>query len=300
VSTTRKPSASHLGPSPGDPYFYGFRYVKRSTIDGKTATVIEPLTEYDVLHPREGDHITQGDPHCQDFVYLRDVFTARVPRLPGLAHPLVLGDCLIDLGLEDIEPVGPDVAVFTNVPRRKLWSSFSVMKEKAEWVLVGEVTSPSTRNNDLNVKPAMYFKAGVPLYFIVDQESVRGGVRQLRLLGYERGRRGYRAMRLNADGRLWLEPLQLWLGVEGGRVVCYDAEGREIEDYAGVEERADEAEERAGVAEERASDAEGRAAKAEADRNAAEERVRQLEAELRRLRGDDPEGGDHEGAIPPS
>jgi hypothetical protein len=283
-----------------DPYFYGFRYVNRPTIDGKTATVIEPLTKYDVLHPREGDHITQGDPHCEDFVYLRDVFKSRVARLPSLSHPLVLGDCLIDLGLADVEPVGSDVAVFTNVPRRKLWSSFSVRKEKAVWVLVGEVTSPSTRDNDLNVKPAMYYQAGVPLYFIVDQESVRGGVRQLRLLGYERGRRGYRLMRLSADGRLWLEPLQLWLGVDGGRVVCYDAEGREIEDYAGVEERAstaeaerEAAEERASTAEERASTAEERASTAEAEREAAEsgreaaeERVRHLEEELRRLRGE--------------
>jgi hypothetical protein len=278
-----------------DPYFYGFRNVTRRTKNGKVTLVTVPLTRGDVLHPREGDHITQNDAHDIDRTYLRDVFTVRATRL---THPLVLSDCSINLGIKGVKAVGSDIAVFTNVPRRKYWSSFSVKKENAEWVLVGEITSPSTRDNDLNRKPKMYYKAGVPLYFIVDQESVLDDVRQLRLIGYERGPRAYREVSLSAEGRLWLEPLQLWLGVDGGRVVCYDAEGCEIEDYAGVEDRALAAEAARESPEERASAiaaerdavaAERDAARAarnatEAARTAAEKRVRQLEEELRRLR----------------
>lgn len=253
LSTVRKPRRSSLEPSPDDPYFYGFRYVERPDLDGQEHTVIEPLTEEDVLHPQEGDHITQNDQHGLDCNYLRNVLSANVTHIP---HPVVLGDCLIDLGVKRVKPLASDAAVFADVPTRRLWSTFRVRDEGARWVLVGEVTSPATRDKDLHVKPRLYYQAGVPLYFIVDQESVRGGVRQLRLIGYERGRRAYRRMRLNAEGRLWLEPVQLWLGVEGGRVVCYDASGRAIEDYAELEQ-------------------------ARAD---AEERIRQLEEELRRLR----------------
>ena len=92
-------------------------------------------------------------------------------------------------------------------------------------------------------------------------------------------------MSLSAEGRLWLEPLQLWLGVDGGRVVCYDAEGREIEDYAGVEDRARTAEAKSEEAEAARNAAEAARNAAEAARNAAEERAHRLEEELRRLRG---------------
>ena len=53
--------------------------------------------------------------------------------------------------------------------------------------------------------------------------------RQLRIIGYERGKRGYRRMPLDSQGRLWLETVQLWLGQENGRVVCYDSDRFELD-----------------------------------------------------------------------
>jgi len=85
-------------------------------------------------------------------------------------------------------------------------------------------------------------------------------------------------------GRVWLEPVGLWLGVKtnpdtGGDCVALidPATGLEIGDYTAIRRAREEAQARAAEAETRASHAEARA-------TAAEERVRQLEADLIRLR----------------
>jgi hypothetical protein len=79
---------------------------------------------------------------------------------------------------------------------------------------------------------------------------------------------------LDAHGRAWLEPVQLWLGVKvnpatgGDRLVLIEPVTElEIGDYTAMRQ--------------------GRAA-AEARAADAEERLRQVEAELRRLRGRKP------------
>jgi len=68
----------------------------------------------------------------------------------------------------------------------------------------------------------------------------------------------------NERGRLWLEPVRLWPAVENNELVCYDETGTPVADYTEV------------VA---------ARALAEARAEAAEARLRELEAELHRLRG---------------
>src|SRR5581483_10009813 len=91
-----------------------------------------------------------------------------------------------------------------------------------------------------------------------------------RLIGYQRGPRRYRPLPLEDDGRVWLEPVNLYLGVRDNRVVAYDGDtDQELGDYAAVS---------AALAEEQArADAE----KARAD--AEQARVQELEVALRRL-----------------
>lgn len=267
MSTIRKLTDLRRRSPTDDPYFYGFRYVERRGVDGKKHVVVEPLTEYDVLHPQEGDHISQNDAHNRDCRHLMDVAEMRLAGRPGTVP---LSDCLIDLDLVDVDPLAPDLAVLEGVRVHRRWSLFSVREERARWLLVGEVTSPSTRDNDLSVKPHYYWQAGIPFYFIVDEVAVHGEVRELRLLAFTRGRRTWRRVRPNAQGRIWLEALGIWLGIEGGRVACYDEAGRRIEDYTEMAQARQAAE----------------AARAteEAARIAAEEQIQQLQEELRRLR----------------
>ncbi len=167
---------------------------------------------------------------------------------------------------------GPDIAVvFGAHPDREGRNSFNVPEEGVRPELIVEVTSPSMRHNDLTVKVREYWQCQVRYYVIVD-EVPRRRRRHLRILGYRHGKRGYRPMRLNAQGRLWLETVQLWLGHEEGRVVCYNQQGQPIADRIQAEQRAVQAEQQA--------------AQAEQARMQAEAELARLQEELRRLRGE--------------
>jgi colicin import membrane protein len=286
LSTIPRTTDSRSGPPPDDPYYYGFRERLERGPDGKKRLVSVPLTEEDVLHPLEGDHITKNTPHQTDCQYLSDVVDS---QLVGVTGAVRLTDCRVDLGLPGVRPVGPDVVVCVDVASDGPWSTFSVADEGATIALVVEITSPATRNNDLNVKPDWYWRAGVQRYVIVDQVSMRSGVRQLRILAFERGTRRWRRMRLRR-GRVWLDVVQIWLGVENGQIVCWDADGREILPYSELGEAHAAAE--LALEEERRLRAEAQAAAEQALEEArrlradAEKRIRQLEEENRRLRGE--------------
>jgi hypothetical protein len=108
----------------------------------------------------------------------------------------------------------------------------------------------------------------------------------------------YRKVALDRQGRAWLEPVGLWLGVTvnpetgGDRLALIDpATGREIGDYTAISRALRESEARAKAEAERANteaeraNAEAERANAEAQARAeAEARLRELEDELRRLR----------------
>jgi colicin import membrane protein len=209
----------------------------------------------------------------------------------------VLSDCRIDWGVEGLGAHGPDIAVFENV---RAWEptrgTFYVAQLKAKAVLVIEVTSPSTRDLDLNEKVIDYHRAGVPLYAIVDRREAENG-QGIGIMGYEATPGGYLRMKVNEMGRLWLDPLQLWLGVEGEQAACFEDGGKRIATYVEVAMRLEaeaqraEAEAQRAEAEAQRAEAEAQRAEAEARRaNAAEAKAKaetdarlQLEARLREL-----------------
>jgi len=94
----------------------------------------------------------------------------------------------------------------------------------------------------------------------------------LRLLGYTQTPSGFQVLAPNERGWLWLAPTRVWLGIAENELVCFDEAGEPLGDYLALATAlADEANARA-EAERRAS--------------AAEARLHELEAELRRLRGE--------------
>jgi hypothetical protein len=150
------------------------------------------------------------------------------------------------------------------------------------------VTSPTTRDQDLDDKVDEYYQAGVPFYVIVDRLSSTG---QPRLLAYRAGEKGYVRLRPDAEGWLELEPIGLWLAFEEGRLAVRDAQGRRLGDYQQVMREMQEADVRARQALARLQveaqarqEAEARAQAEVQARLQGEERIRQLEAELNRLR----------------
>lgn len=287
----KKPPAT---PPKHDPYRYGWRYVRVKQPDGTEAFDQVPLTLEDVLHPEVGDFIVETDAHDSDRVYLKDVFKARAA---GILEAVVLGNCRVDWNLPGVRPLGPDIAVFVGVKRYIDWETFDVAAEGARPLLVVEITSRATRKNDLGIKLHFYHQAKVPLYLIADVVG-RGAKRRLKLIGYEYAAKEYKPIAPDEKGRIYLEPLRLWMGTrrdpQGGydRLVCFDADtGQELGDYAAVIEAAEKAVDHARAAERQAR-AEARArvqaeARAEAEAQAraqAEARVRELEAQLERFR----------------
>jgi colicin import membrane protein len=243
-----------------NPFFYGWRDVERTDERGRLIVDMVPLTEDDVLHPQLGDHVSQNEPHNLDVMYIQGACQVQLANQP---NTVVLGDHQVIWDTRGIKPHGPDVAVVIGAsPGQR--SSFDVAREGVRPELIIEVTSPATRNTDLNTKPRQYWRCQVPYYVIVD-ELPRRRQRQLRILGYERGKRGYRRMPLDSQGRLWLPTVQMWLGQENGRVVCYNQQGQPIPDRLQAEQARLQAEQRA--------------AQAEAE-------IVRLQQELRRLRGE--------------
>ncbi len=283
LSTVRKSPAPKPAPAPRqpDPYRYGWREVLITRPDGTEALDHIPLTLEDVLHPEEGDHIVQTEAHDWDRVYLKEVFRARLDDNPTAA---VLADCGVDWNIPNVRHLCPDIAVFFNVKRHIDWNIFDVAAEGARPVLVLEVTSRSTRKNDLGAKVEFYHRAKVPLYVIADAVG-RGAKRRIKLIGYQYERKTYKPILPGEDGRIYLEPVRLWLGItrdrQAGflRLACFDPDtGVELGDYTAVSQALVEARALA--------EAEHRRAEAEAQARAeAEARIRELEAELKRSRG---------------
>jgi hypothetical protein len=189
----------------------------------------------------------------------------------------VFCDHRIDFSVAGIEPFGPDLAVFDGVPNYDPnRGTFVAAEFGAVPLLVVEVTSPSTRKNDLGIKVELYRRCKVPFYAIVDRHAGEDGT-GVALWGYRLTADGYEEIEPGADGRLWLESVRLWLAIEEGKAVLYDASGGRIAPPEDLDQQAATmAEDRrllvAEVAEERRLAAERDAAMAEAMQVSEEER----------------------------
>jgi Uma2 family endonuclease len=308
--STALESALSDTPPPDDPFRYGWRWVRRVGPDGAEGYERIPLKLSDLLHPQEEDFVVHSQAHDEDCQNLKCFLRVWASSQPDT---VVLRDCRVDWGVEGLEPLGPDLAVFQGVSS---WDpeqgTFRVAEVGARPLLVIEVTSPSTRDIDLDDKVLEYFQGGVPYYAIVDARHRPEG-RQIRFLLYRANGEGYMRVRQRRPGRLWLEPVRLWLAAEAGQVIAFDEHGNRLKTYLEevearreAETRAEaeqaraaaeaqarrEAETRAEAEKVRAETAETRAeaekARAEAEaqaRREADARLREMEAELRRLRG---------------
>ncbi len=243
---------------------YGFRY------NAKFEQILR--TEDDVMYPREGDHIWQTEDHGNDRVFLKAAFKKQCADRPRIR---ILSDAGINFQRAGMRTTSPDLTVLEGEPLD--WSAygavFPMVTMKARVLCTVELTSDSTRRVDLRRKPIYNFKAGIPLYIVADMPYSRAK-KPLGLLPYRAGSDGYELQPLDAHGRFWIDVANIALGIENGRIACYDAAGERIDDYLQVDARA-EAEKTLHV------QADARAAQEKALREQAEARIRELEAQLK-------------------
>jgi colicin import membrane protein len=298
-------------PEDDDEFPLGWRYVRRELPDGTETWDQVPLTLEDRLFPEEGDQALDTRFHRRD----RDHCSlALETHYEGDQTVAVLSDHRIDFDLAGIRPMGPDVVVVFDVvePEPGTVGTYLIAQNGGRAVLAIELGSPKTRTNDQELKPPLYFRAGIEKFVFVDR-GPRGDA-PAHLNCFRRGRRDWVRMTPDANGRYDLAPVSVLIGLENDRVWLYDAKtGERIPDHAEVvrgkrsaeaktkkaeakakketKARADaeakvkkEAKARAD-AEARAKDAEARA-REEVQRSAAlEERLREMEEQLRRRQG---------------
>ncbi|PDW03155.1 Uma2 family endonuclease [Candidatus Viridilinea mediisalina] len=266
-----------------DPWCYGWRYLQRPIPGDEHHMERVPLTLEDVLHPEEDDYIIHSDRHERDRLYLAQVLHTCVAA-SGAA--LVLSNVRITWDQPLLGSHTPDLMLIRGLHEQRDWRTFDVVKEGLRPCLIIERTAPTTRNNDLDAKVYHYAYAGVTQYIIVDEEGT-GETRQLNLLGYNLVGHSYHVQPPDPSGRIWIDVANIWLGVHGERVICYDQQGQELGDYSAAIQLAAVAEARAASAEslvryesEARSEAEERAASEAAARAGAEARVTTLEERI--------------------
>jgi hypothetical protein len=272
MKPTMKAAARATAPD-ADPWRLGVRYRRVVGPDGEEHVEELPLRPEDLLYPEEGDQPVYTRGHSRDCTYLEVVFDDRCESRPGM---LTLREHVVDFGVPGLKPLGPDVIVLDGV---RDWDNsrgtFRVVGMLAKTLLVVEVTSPDTRDNDLELKPALYHRCKVPLYVIVDRQAGESG-KEVCVLGFRRTRTRYAPLAPDEHGRVWLEPVGLWLGVEGDRAVCYDERG----------ERIAPPNERVRVAEVAALAARRAEKKAKREKAQMQKRIEELEAQIRQSRGE--------------
>jgi Uma2 family endonuclease len=285
------PSSASLDLPAADPYYYGFRDEPVLQPDGTYQIERIALTLEDHLHPHEGDCFMEGSLHDLIRGYLRDVFRMQVEDDPTA---LVLSDTAIYWDDPELRHHSPDIGVIFGIRKPRVeWRSFHVAEEGVRPSLFVEVVTPRYRENDTVKKMDQYHRARVPTYVIIDRERDDD---PWVLRPYQWGRRRYVPIPLDERGRLWLPAVDLWLAVQGQQVFCYQDQCEEpLGDYTAVARRlakmqavAEAEMQRAQAAESRAEAERARADAEAAARLAAEARLRDLEAEMARLRAQPP------------
>jgi hypothetical protein len=270
----RSQSSAARSTKPEDPFKYGYRHLPNGDI--------VPLTEDDIIFPQEDDHIALTDEHDSDCSYLKSVFRRRTKGRQGL---LVLADHGIDFQHEGLRMLAPDVTVLDDV--RVEWrnkpSRFPVRDMKARVLLAIEVASPSTRRVDFGKKLGIYYRVGVPLYVICDP-PYGGGKKPAGIVPYQAGAKGYEQIPTDGNGRFGLEAVGVSIGIEQGRVACYDALGQRIGDYEEVSEREQRQQARADEEKARADEEKARADEEKARADEFQARVKELEAQLKKAK----------------
>ena len=213
-------TATDAPPAPGylELYPYGHRDVLHYDADGKcVGSEMVPLTLEQVLHPEETDYPVSSARHDFEVRYLATAFQGLAPAA------LVTSDVPHHWGVAGLGHHRPDVAVAFGISDlRALRPKFVCDDEGTRPVLVVEVVSPSTRETDVEdeKKVGQYLRAGVEWYVIVDREEDED---EPTLIGRHLADGEWVRMELDAEGRLYLPPVDAYLRVRDGELECLDA-----------------------------------------------------------------------------
>lgn len=227
----------------------------------------------DIDYPEsDGRPIAETEYHIDEILDLIHVLRTRYLEVPDV---YVAGNMLMYYVKGDVTKcVSPDVFLVEGLSKEKR-RTYKVWEEGRAPSLVIEVTSESSRSEDLIEKKETYARLGVKEYFLFDplREYLHPPLQGFRLSGS-----WYGEIEPDGDGSLTSEVTGLRLQVEGERLRLVDlATGEKLL------RSAEEAQARQQAEQAREQEAAARRL-AEAQRDTAEERARAAEEEIARLR----------------
>src|SRR5919199_1224243 len=165
---------------------------------------------------------SDGKPMAETDIH-RQIMVDMIEALSGYfrADPLVYVSGNLLLYYEEGNPrksVAPDTFVAFGVPKRRR-RTYKLWEEEQAPAVVFEITSASTREEDLGEKRELYATLGVREYFLFDPLE---DYLQPSLQGYELVESAYLPLPAHAAGRLVSRTLRLRLEREGERLRLVD------------------------------------------------------------------------------
>jgi Uma2 family endonuclease len=244
-----------------------------------TSTVIAPTNQRIDYPERDGKPVGETDVHRDELV---DLVAALKEYFRHAADVYISGNLMFyyEEGIPS-SVVSPDVFVVKGVAKKRR-RIYKLWEEQVPPTVVIELSSRSTRLEDLGNKKYLYAMLGVQEYYLFDplEEYLHPPFQ-----GYQLHEGDYIQMAPNADGRLYSAALDLQLGREGSHLVLLTGDGNQRL-LSPAEEAAARRAAQAQVAEEAAARraAQAQVAEEAAARRAAEERAAELATEVERLR----------------
>jgi Uma2 family endonuclease len=232
--------------------------------------IIKPEIEYP---ESDGQPMAETSIHIDTLIYL---LTALRDLFRNAADVFVGGNMM--MYYEEGEPrhsVAPDVFVVRGVPKHDR-RMYKIWEEGKSPTVFFEVTSRSTRLDDLGIKRGLYAMLGVQEYFLFDPLNE---YLTPQLQGFRLARDEYAHIEPNENGNLFSNELGVEFGIINREIRVIDPVTRNIwqtplESLASARE-----------AEQAAREAEEAAREAEAHARAVEAENARLRAELEKLRG---------------
>jgi Uma2 family endonuclease len=222
---------------------YGYRTIINEDEHGNTIIEYRPLTLDDFLDPEEGDVLMQGTVHEEDVDKLKSIFRYHLRNRPDV---VVYSDLKICWGIPGLSEPAPDVSVFADVrDPKKPRGRFNVVDEGGIVpFFILEVVSPRYRNPDYVKKPSIYERAGVTEYVIIDSWLIDDDV-SYEVFGYRLVGGRYVEIQPNANGWVYSQTTDVWIGMTKKRDRFVVVDGQTGEEILSDDKRADIAEEKA-------------------------------------------------------
>ncbi len=217
MTDTNKLASARTTPSP----VVGRRRAFYFNDTGQPAYQVYDLLADDFMNPQLGDEFFHGDDHDRMVKRVGGMLRRQhrfSPTLTVHLHPkLIWMDATLDQPMPDIVLVSDLTEPLAHRP------VLDLAAERASVRAIVEITSPLLADQDFAAKTALYAKAGVPEYWIVDLGArPETGATALQVFGYvlEQGR--YQTVTPGSDGAYPSRAIGVWFKVEEGTVIIGD------------------------------------------------------------------------------